>query len=128
MPQKDVEAPHSAAPHADTTGGTARRTFGRGMPIAFSYELFNAIAAAGGKPDVEVQTRVFHDGAQVIAHQGALQLGGDVKDMQRLMGAGRLAIGQEMSPGDYVLQIIVTDKLAKSKFGQVTQSVDFRVE
>ena len=33
-----------------------------------------------------------------------------------------------MTPGEYVLQVIVTDKLAKSKFKTVTQSMDFEIE
>lgn len=34
----------------------------------------------------------------------------------------------KMIPGDYVLQLIVTDKLAKEKYGVVSQSVDFEVQ
>ena len=33
-----------------------------------------------------------------------------------MRASGRLAVGRDMAPGEYVLQVIVTDKLAKSKF------------
>ncbi len=32
-----------------------------------------------------------------------------------------------MTPGEYVLQVIVTDKLAQGKFTVATQSVDFEI-
>jgi hypothetical protein len=33
-----------------------------------------------------------------------------------------------MKPGDYVLQVIVTDKMAKEKNQVATQSMDFEVQ
>jgi hypothetical protein len=32
-----------------------------------------------------------------------------------------------MEPGEYAMQIVVTDKLAKEKFRTVAQSIDFEV-
>ena len=33
-----------------------------------------------------------------------------------------------MATGEYVLQVIVTDKLVKGKFNTVAQSLDFEIE
>jgi hypothetical protein len=52
----------------------------------------------------------------------------DASDPQRLTAVGRMSLGREMTPGDYVLQVIVTDKLARSKFNRVSQSMDFEIE
>ena len=49
-------------------------------------------------------------------------------DPQHLMAWGRISLGRDMAPGEYVLQVIVTDKLARSKFNTVTQSMDFEIE
>jgi len=49
-------------------------------------------------------------------------------DTQRLRAEGRMTLDRGMTPGEYLLQVIVTDKLAKSKFSTVTQSVDFEIE
>jgi VWFA-related protein len=125
--QTNVELPKSPAPRADATGGAAGRVFRRGMPLTYSYEIFNATGSAGEKPDMEIQSRLFHDGVQVIEHKGALEIPANAPDVRRLIGAGRFAVGANMAPGEYVLQVIVTDKLAKGKFGTVTQSVDFQV-
>ena len=39
-----------------------------------------------------------------------------------------MTLDRDMTPGEYVLQVIVIDKLAKSKFSTVTQSMDFEIE
>ena len=36
--------------------------------------------------------------------------------------------GKSVGPGDYVLQVIVTDKLAKEKYRVATQSMDFEIQ
>jgi hypothetical protein len=33
-----------------------------------------------------------------------------------------------IAPGDYVLQVIVTDKLAKDKYRTAVQSMDFEIK
>jgi hypothetical protein len=38
-----------------------------------------------------------------------------------------MQLGDKITPGDYVLQVIVTDKLAKEKYRMATQSMDFEV-
>jgi hypothetical protein len=53
---------------------------------------------------------------------------GGAPDPQRLPASGRLSLGRDMAPGEYVLQVIVTDKLAKGKGNIATQSTDFEIE
>jgi hypothetical protein len=53
---------------------------------------------------------------------------GETSDPDRLAAGGRLSLGRDVAPGEYVLQVIVTDKLAKNKFSTVTQSMDFEIE
>ncbi len=45
-----------------------------------------------------------------------------------MQAGGRLSLGRNMPPGEYVLQIIVTDKLGRSKFNRAVQTLDFEVE
>ena len=49
------------------------------------------------------------------------------RDLQRLTGGAELQLGEELLPGEYVLQIIVEDHLAKEKQYTVTQWIDFEV-
>jgi VWFA-related protein len=137
--QQFVEAPDIAGGHMALSGlvlleseanpstgddaslGTARRGFRRGTVLAYGYELINA-AHAG----LEAETRVFHKGQ--IVSSGKAELTADAAAPQRFRGMGRLAIGVSMAPGEYVLQVIVRDKLAKGASGVVTQSMDFEIE
>jgi hypothetical protein len=49
------------------------------------------------------------------------------EDPKRLIGGGRMQLGGKIAPGDYVLQVIVTDKLAREKYGVATQAMDFEI-
>jgi VWFA-related protein len=116
------------APHADTSAGAARRSFRRGAPMAYVYEILNAASSESQHPELEVQTRVFRDGVQMMTEKTALAPSGVLKDPQHLTASGRLSVGRDMAPGEYVLQVIVTDKNVKSKFNIAAQSVDFEIE
>jgi hypothetical protein len=120
--------PQGAAPGEDVTDGAARRIFRRGTALFYLYEIINAKTGAGQHPDLEVQARVFRDGEQVMADKSTLATAGSAADPERLNAGGRMSLGRNMTPGEYVLQVIVTDKLAKDKFKTVTQSMDFEIE
>jgi VWFA-related protein len=126
--QASADLPQGAAPSEDATHGTARRIFRRGGFIFYGYEIINAKTGAGQHPDLEVQTRVFRDGERVLDGKPTPFAAAGAPDPQRLTAGGRLSLGRDMAPGEYVLQVIVTDKAAKSKFNMVTQSTDFEIE
>ena len=96
--------------------------------MAYVYEILNAASSESQHPELEVQTRVFRDGVQMMTEKTALAPSGVLKDPQHLTASGRLSVGRDMAPGEYVLQVIVTDKNAKSKFNVAAQSVDFEIE
>jgi hypothetical protein len=117
---------------ADVTNRPARRIFERGTMVLYAYEIMNAAVntktEASGPLELEVQTRLFHDGEQVRADKTTPANAGAASDPRRLRVEGRMTLDRDMKPGEYVLQVIVTDKLAKSKFSTVTQSMDFEIE
>lgn len=114
---RDAAQPDAELPEGMTLAQEGRRTFQPGAAMAYSYEVFNAGTGA------EVQTRLFHDGQEVLA--GTASSDTTAGAARR---SGRLALGRNIPAGEYVLQVIVTDKLAKSKFNTATQSVDFEIE
>jgi VWFA-related protein len=123
----DADLPRNPMPGVDDTGGTARRSFRRGALLEYLYEVVNAKAGANQQPELEVQTRLFHDGEPVVAGK-ATPATGKASDPQRLMASGRMKLGPDLTPGEYVLQVTVTDKLAPGKFSIATQSEDFEIE
>jgi VWFA-related protein len=111
----------------DPNGTPAVRIFKPGTPITYGYQILNAQADANKKTGLEVQTRLFRDGQQVYAGTPKPLETGAAEDPKRLLGAGRMQLGDKIATGDYVLQVIVTDKLAKEKYRVATQSMDFEV-
>jgi VWFA-related protein len=124
----NINLPQGPYPGEDATRGAARRSFRRGTVLDYLYEIINAKTGAGRHPELEVQTRMFHDGEQVADEKTTLATAGAVSDPQHLRAGGRLSLGGGLAPGEYVLQVIVTDKLVKNKFNIVTQSMDFEIE
>lgn len=110
----------------------AVRRLRHGVLLDYGYAVYNAkLDKATGQPRLTTQVRLFKDGQLVFAG-GVTPL--DVtgqKDMKRLGAGGRLQVGTELAPGDYVLQVVVTDEVAKGKKqdgrGTATQWVDFEV-
>jgi VWFA-related protein len=127
--QANANLPQGQGPGEDATRGGARRSFRRGAILVYGYEIINARTGTGEHPNLESQVRVFRDGEQVLAGKTTmLDIAAGAPDPQRLTAGGRMSLGRDMTPGVYVLQVIVTDKLAKSKFNTVTQSMDFEIE
>ena len=119
-------APALQAPGQDFTRGAARRSFRPGTRLVYGYEIMNATAGAGGHGALEGQLRLFHGGEQVLSDDATLPAAGG--EGQRVQAGGRLSLGRNMPPGEYVLQIIVTDRLGRSKFNRAVQTLDFEVE
>jgi VWFA-related protein len=127
-PQTPAQDP---SPGEDATGGAARRIFRRGAALFYAYDVMNAMlnkSGASQHPELEVQTRLFHGGVQVRTDKATLDSAGAASDPQRVRVDGRMTLGGDLTPGEYALQVIVTDKLAKGKFSTVTQSMDFEIE
>jgi VWFA-related protein len=103
------------------------RRFRQGAALDYSYLVFNA---GGGKsaatPRLSERVRLFRDGQPVFDHESAAAVARQL-DPSRAVVAGRLQLGADLRPGDYVLQITVTDPLAKKGHEAATEWVDFEV-
>lgn len=106
---------------------TSLRRFKRGTILRYGFEVYNAKSAAAQKPDLNTQIRVFRDGKNILeGKQIPLNLTGQI-DLDRIKATGAINLGSEMPAGDYVLQIIVSDALAKEKNKIAAQFVQFEV-
>jgi VWFA-related protein len=111
----------------DPNATPAVRIFQPGTAIAYVYQVLNAQPDPQNHPALQVQTRLFLDGKQVyLGKPAAFNVAGQ-PDPKRLVGTGSMRLGEKIAPGDYVLQVIVTDKLAKEKFRVAAQSMDFEI-
>jgi VWFA-related protein len=106
----------------------AVRRFRRGMQMNYAFLVLNARPdPVTGRPQVETQVVLYRDGRPVF--RGALRpINAAGQDPNELRSIGSLNLGMDLSPGEYVLQVVVTDKLAKEKkYQMATQWIDFDV-
>ena len=125
----------SESPNANQQGaqdaistGPAVRQFRQGDKVIFAYSIYN------GQPDpsthlpqLSAQTRIFRDGKPVLTGTPAAIEAGTQSSLKRIASVGRLQLGSEFPPGEYVLQVLVTDRLANEKQQIASQWIDFEV-
>ena len=93
--------------------------------LQYGYEIYNAKLDAAKQPNLSAKIRVFRDGKVFLdGHQLRVEFAGQ-KDPQRIRSSGAIEMGKSMPPGDYILQIIVTDE--NSKQSTATQYMQFEV-
>jgi VWFA-related protein len=113
---------------ADPQAGPAVRKFRRGMILQYDYLIYNAqLDKAAGRPQVQTQMRLFRDGKEIFTGRVQPLDSNSQPDLKRLTASGALQLGTDMTPGEYILQIIVTDSLAKDKYRTATQWIDFEI-
>ncbi|MBA3633330.1 MAG: VWA domain-containing protein [Acidobacteria bacterium] len=112
---------------ADSMSDTALRSFKRGTILRYGFEIYKAKFSAGQIPQMQMRTKIFRDGKLIFeGKQTPVDLSGQT-DLQHINASGALNLGTEMQAGDYVLQIVVTDALAKDKNKIATQFVQFEI-
>jgi VWFA-related protein len=113
----------------DPKAGPAVREFKPGMIMQFGYYIYNAqLDTAAGKPQLQVQVRIFRDGQPVYTGKPVTMDAAGQPDPKRVNAGGSIQLGADMTPGDYVMQLVVTDPLAKEKYRTATQWIDFEID
>jgi hypothetical protein len=120
-----VPADGAQTQEVDPKGTPAVRIFKPGKTMIYGYQVLNAQAGPGQPPQLEVQTRLFRDGQAIYSGPPQIVKMGDQPDPKHLMAGGRIQLNANIVADDYILQVVVTDKLAKRV---ATQSIDFSVE
>jgi VWFA-related protein len=112
----------------ESLGNPAVRIFRPGRRLDYALQILNSQEdAATKRPQLETQLLLFHDGKQIYAGKPKPLEQQQSTDIKSVVTAGQLQLGSKMEPGEYAMQIVVTDKLAKEKYRTVAQSIDFEV-
>jgi VWFA-related protein len=106
---------------------TSLRKFKQGTYLRYILEIYNAKLDKNQKPNIQTLIRVFRDGQPVLNTAPKSFDTTDQKEMSRLLFGGKLALGKELPPGEYILQVIVKDNLAKEKNNLAAQWVQFEI-
>jgi VWFA-related protein len=106
---------------------TALRRMHSGGVLRYGFEIYDPKVDQTGQPHLVMRVRMFHDGKVFYEGKDApVDIAGQT-DLQHIRTGGALSIGPSMSAGDYVLQVVVTDTLAKQKHQIATQFVEFEI-
>lgn len=111
----------------DPTTDTAIRRIKLGRVYRYSVEIYNAALDAAMQPNVETKVRVFREGKLIMDGPPKRFDPAGQADMGSLRFFGALAIGAQMEPGEYILQIVVIDHVSKEKRLIASQFVQFEV-
>ena len=107
--------------------GPAVRQFRQGDRLIYGYSIYNASDVTARLSQLTAQTRIFRDGKPVFTGETtAIQVNSQA-DYKRIPNVGRLQLGPEFQPGEYVLQVIVTDASTKGKPLLASQWIDFEI-
>jgi VWFA-related protein len=96
--------------------------------LYFAFVVYNpAINPATQSPNLTMQIRLFRDGKAVGPPLETVLDINNQPDLSRVFVNSAIRLAPELEPGDYYLQVVITDKAARDKQPPITQWVDFTV-
>jgi VWFA-related protein len=111
----------------DSRKSSALRSYASGEAIDFTAVIYNAEAGLNQKPDLESQFTLFGNGNELFKSEIIAVDLRSATDFQRIPIRKTLTLAQSVEPGDYVLQLQVTDKQSNKKNSVATQTLYFKV-
>lgn len=123
------EAPKKDAPFTLPKSPSSRaiRVFSRGSVIAYPYTVYNARLGADGRPKLNVQVNLYYEGKRLLEGKPTPADLAQQEDWSRINDYGLLKLNPNLKPGDYLLEVVVTDLSASGKKAVSSQHVDFEV-
>lgn len=117
----------ASTPTAVLANPSARRFFVN-SDLYFGFVIYNAaLNQATQLPSLTIETKLFREG-NVVGPSSEIPL--DVKnqpDLSRLFVNGSFRLNSDLVPGNYYLQVVITDNVTKAKQSTITQWVDFEI-
>jgi VWFA-related protein len=109
--------------------GPAVRKLRPGDDLNYAFVVYNAtVDKATNAPRLLMQARLFRDGKLVYDGAAApLQLNSQT-DWKRISVVGSMRLAKGAQSGEHMLQVIITDQVAKEKYRTITQWTDFEIE
>lgn len=106
---------------------TALRRFKSGSVLSYAYEIYNARSTSNVSSQLTTKTRLFQRNKLIYEGKEVPLDNGSVSDSGVYPAFGAINLGTKMEVGDYILQIIVTNKLAKKADQIATQFIPFEI-
>jgi VWFA-related protein len=114
--------------HAEEVRSPALRSYMPGDRLQTLAILYNAAAKAIAASDIEIQSVLYKDGMEYQRGEAVPLARESAESPDGILILRRFTIGSEMPPGDFVLQLIASDKKnSKKKEGVAVQTLGFTV-
>ena len=111
----------------DPANSAAVRQFRQGENMRYSFAIYNPHLDPTGQPQLQTQVKIFRQGQPVFTGKAQRFTLNNPPDITRLSAASAIKLGADMTPGEYVLQVIVTDLLAGDKYSVASRWIDFQI-
>lgn len=112
---------------SDPQSSPAVRHFHARQTVDYACIIFNARTdKTHAQPQLTARAMLYRDGALVFSGKEQ-PIPTNQPDQRRLIYAGRLMLGANLPPGDYALQVVVTDTLRDDKYRAAAQWIDFEI-
>ena len=97
------------------------------MVLNYGYAIYNAKLDAGNRPQLTTQVKLFYNGQEVLVGKVVQLADPQTANTKRILAGGAIDLGANLKPGEYVLQVLVNDLLAKEKQRTSTQWLNFEI-
>jgi len=118
------DAPSANATDEDVLSQATLRRFRMGSSLVFGYTIYNASVDSSRSTRLLSQTTIFREGQKVYSSDRLPVTSKDQPDLKRIAAGARLGLGSILTPGEYVLQIVVEDQITKRS---AMQWIEFEV-
>ncbi len=112
---------------ATVQASSALRHMERGMVLNYGYAIYNPKLDPSNRPQLITQVKLYHDGQAVFTGKESRLTNQQDSKTKRIFAGGSIDLGANLQPGEYVLQVIVSDLLAKEKNRLATQWMNFEI-
>ena len=121
-----AEADKTSAADQDVQSGPAVRRLRQGSMIDYRFIVYNAHIDAADVP-VQMQMRLLRDGKPVFTGRLTTLDVSKEPNPKRISTGGRLRMGPDLTPGDYVLHVAVQNSKDPKKPRTASQWIDFEI-
>ena len=110
-----------------TINNAGGRRFRTNDEVYFAFNIYNAANEKGQLRNMVMTAMLFRDD-KVVYTGPEVPITADSTDLTRVFTNGRVKLTPDLEPGDYYLQVTITDKDADKKAAPVVQWIDFQIE
>jgi VWFA-related protein len=106
----------------------ALRSYKAGDNFKYMAVIYNAESEKGSRPELELQSVLYKDGSELFrSAPKPVDLNGS-SSFARIPILQKLTLGTDLKEGDYVLQLIATDKQKSKKNSLASQTLSFEIQ